>query len=81
MYPFRWVPADGQRHASTSPLPDYAHSYPEGTVILTLCGTELIARTHAHAWLWRTCPDCDIKAHDLAGLTLPAPPRSRRQAR
>ncbi len=37
-HPFHWVPAGGQRHASTDAHPNGGHLYPDGTAVTTLCG-------------------------------------------
>ena len=68
-HPFRWVPADRQRHASGDRRP--ALGYPTGTVVKTLCGHQLVADNGPGAWLWETCPECNEKAHGLAGVPMP----------
>ncbi|MCI2418758.1 hypothetical protein MOQ72_15055 [Saccharopolyspora sp. K220] len=67
MYAFHWVPADGQRHASTDERP-CGCSYPTGTQVMTLCWREVVADNSELAWLWATCPDCDIEVRRLAGV-------------
>ncbi|GGI80879.1 hypothetical protein GCM10011581_17810 [Saccharopolyspora subtropica] len=65
-HPFSWVPAVGQRHASTDAKP--AGGYPTGMTVQTLCGHQLIADNTETAWLWETCPECNAAARVLAGL-------------
>ncbi|RKT88494.1 zinc-finger [Saccharopolyspora antimicrobica] len=67
-HPFHWVPADGQRHASADPHPPGASIYPDGTEVTTLCGQELAAEASDTAWLWGTCPVCDVAARRRAGM-------------
>lgn len=64
VHPFRWAPAESQRHASLDRSP--GKGYPEGTVVQTLCGKQLRAETSDVSWLWKTCPDCNIRARELA---------------
>ncbi|WP_433868789.1 zinc finger protein [Saccharopolyspora sp. CA-218241] len=75
LHPFHWVPADGERHATTAGRP--LGGYSDGTVLETLCGRELRAVSGELAWLWFTCPDCDHEAHRMAGAPLPRRHRSR----
>ncbi|WP_246868998.1 zinc finger protein [Saccharopolyspora sp. ASAGF58] len=63
-HPFHWVPADGQRHASTDAR--LGGGYPTRVCVATLCGHQLIADNTDRAWLWDTCPDCNAAAHKLA---------------
>ncbi|MBB5159440.1 zinc finger protein [Saccharopolyspora phatthalungensis] len=67
--PFHWVPADGQRHASTDPKP--AKGYPTGFVVGTLCGHQLAAENTSRSWLWPTCGTCNDKADGLANTPTP----------
>ncbi|MEV0055987.1 zinc finger protein [Saccharopolyspora shandongensis] len=53
-YPFHWVPAAGQRHASTDARP--SGGYPTGMEVATLCGCRLDADNSELAWFWNTCP-------------------------
>lgn len=64
MHPFRWVPAEGERHASLEP--STGQGYPEGKVIQALCGKRVRAENSDISWLWETCPDCNNRAHELA---------------
>ncbi|MFI0468513.1 zinc finger protein [Saccharopolyspora sp. 5N102] len=65
MYPFHWVPADGQRHASLDSRP--GGGYPTGMSVSTLCERELPADNSDLGWLWSTCGDCNAEAHRIAG--------------
>ena len=67
-HPFRWVPADGLRHASLRPTT--GGGYPQGLELDTLCGKAVSAETGALPWLWRTCPDCDLAARKLVGAVI-----------
>ena len=67
-YPFHWIPAAGARHASRDAYPMGVRGFPDGTAVKTLGGGEFPADTSEHAWLWETCKDCNVAAHDLAGL-------------
>ncbi|MGW5644489.1 zinc finger protein [Saccharopolyspora sp. NPDC003752] len=67
-YPFHWVPAAGQRHASTDARPP--GGYPTGMEVATLCGCRLDADNSELAWFWNTCPGCNRSAHALAGVPL-----------
>ncbi|WP_188989866.1 zinc finger protein [Saccharopolyspora thermophila] len=72
MYPFHWVPAAGQRHASLDAHPDGALAYPSGTGVRTLCGSQLTADNSKLAWLWETCAECNAEARRIsAELQLP----------
>ncbi|GAB3673596.1 MULTISPECIES: zinc finger protein [Saccharopolyspora] len=72
-HPFHWVPAGGQRHASTDAHPNGGHLYPDGTAVTTLCGdSTLQADNGDHAWLWSECETCRAHTYDLAGT--PPPP-------
>ncbi|MEY8042480.1 zinc finger protein [Saccharopolyspora cebuensis] len=64
-YPFSWVPAAGQRHATAAP------GWRHGERVVALCGAGVAAVDSAQAWLWWTCPRCDVKAHELAGVPMP----------
>jgi hypothetical protein len=66
MYPFHWVPAAGQRHASTDARPDGVLVYETGTSVSTLCQRKLSADNSELAWLWSTCRDCNSEAHRIA---------------
>jgi zinc finger protein len=67
-HPFHWVPADGRRHASADERP--GNTYADGTEVGTLCGRQLVADNSTVAWFWETCPDCDVRAHALAGVPM-----------
>ncbi|MEV0697236.1 zinc finger protein [Saccharopolyspora sp. NPDC050389] len=67
-HPFSWVPAAGQRHASTESRPP--GRFPTGMAVTVLCGEHLRADNSELAWLWSTCPLCNEKAHLLAGIPL-----------
>ncbi|MEV6234802.1 zinc finger protein [Saccharopolyspora shandongensis] len=67
MYPFHWVPAAGQRHASLDERP-CGCSYPTGTQVLTLCLQQLSADDSELAWFWDTCSECNREARRLAGI-------------
>lgn len=75
-HPFRWVPADGQRHASRHPTT--GGGYPPGLTVSTLCGLDVHARTGDLPWLWPTCADCNLEARRIVGAVIrfpgPAPP-------
>ncbi|MCI2421839.1 hypothetical protein MOQ72_30830 [Saccharopolyspora sp. K220] len=82
MHPFHWTPAQGQRHASLDTRP--GGGYPTGMSVKTLCNQQLTAENTDLAWLWLTCPDCDVEAHRLAGVPLinePAEPERRSSGR
>jgi hypothetical protein len=64
MYPFHWVPAEGQRHASLDLRP--GGGYPTGMTVSTLCQRELSADNSELAWLWSTCRACNSEAHRIA---------------
>ncbi|WP_190816988.1 zinc finger protein [Saccharopolyspora pogona] len=68
-HPFRWAPADGERHASLDPAPHTG--YPTGLVVKTLCERQLQVETGDIPWLWNTCPACDAKAHEIAQKPVP----------
>lgn len=70
-HPFTWVPGARERHASTT-NPATGRSFATGTCVTTLCEREVIADNDMLAWFWTTCPTCNAKAHELAGLDLPA---------
>ncbi|SFS71177.1 zinc finger protein [Saccharopolyspora flava] len=65
MHPFHWVPALGERHASTDPRP--SGGYPAGSTITTLCDRQMNAEVGEMAWLWTTCPACNAEAHRMVG--------------
>ncbi len=67
---FTWVPAKDARHGSVDPVP-HGRSYPTGTEIRTLCGQLLTADNDKLASFWPTCSQCDVIAHERAGLPLP----------
>ncbi|GAA4876344.1 MULTISPECIES: zinc finger protein [Saccharopolyspora] len=60
-HPFRWQPGDGLRHATTN-------SY--GDRVTALCGASVSSDNSQTAWLWKTCPSCDVSAHELAGVPI-----------
>lgn len=64
MYPFRWRPAQGKRHATT------AKRLEPQSQVEALCGelVELAEPTDV-AWLWPTCVGCDKQAHVIAERT------------
>lgn len=66
---FSWQPGDGARHATADERPDRGR--PVGTRISTLCGTQVLSDESVEAWLWVTCPRCNIEAHELAGIPMP----------
>ncbi|MEU5847276.1 zinc finger protein [Saccharopolyspora shandongensis] len=66
MHPFRWVPADGERHATGDAR--LAGAYTVGEQIDSLCGRSVtVAERTEIAWLWETCVDCNREAHRLVG--------------
>ncbi|MER7013299.1 zinc finger protein [Saccharopolyspora sp. NPDC000359] len=65
------MPADGKRHASTDPHPPGASIYLDGVEVTTLCQLTVEVSTSDTAWFWPTCPDCNVKAHELAGCPMP----------
>lgn len=70
MHPFRWVPADGARHATADVR--LAGAYTPGDEIDSLCGNRVtVAEPTDIAWLWPTCTDCYSEARALvdAGKT------------
>ncbi|WP_443204464.1 zinc finger protein [Saccharopolyspora sp. 5N708] len=69
IHPFHWVPAQDQRHASLDRRP--GGGYPTGMSVRTLCDQQLTAENTELAWLWLTCPDCNIEAHRLANVPFP----------
>lgn len=65
MHPFRWVPADGGRHATADVR--LAGAYATGETIVALCARKVtVARSTEVAWLWPTCSECNSEAHALA---------------
>lgn len=61
MYPFRWRPAEGERHATTAPKLE------PGTQVEALYGDVVeLAVPDDLAWLWPTCVGCDKQAHVIA---------------
>ncbi|WP_263254086.1 zinc finger protein [Saccharopolyspora rosea] len=70
-HPFSWVPADGQRHATADVRPPGGFS--TGLVVETLCGQQVQADNSDMAWLWETCPTCNVRAHELAGIPMARP--------
>lgn len=64
-HPFHWVPAEGERHASTDVRPP--GGYPTGTNVTTLCGQCLTAEDGVLPWLWTTCSSCNATARRMAG--------------
>lgn len=66
MYPFHWVPAAGERHASADRRPEGALAYPTGTSVGTLCRERLSADNSEIGWLWPTCDGCNAEVHRLA---------------
>ncbi|WP_184727724.1 zinc finger protein [Saccharopolyspora phatthalungensis] len=66
MYPFHWVPAAGQRHASLDERPDGALAYPSGTEVSTLCGAQLAADNSVLAWFWESCVPCADETRRIA---------------
>ncbi|MDA3624906.1 hypothetical protein OU415_05625 [Saccharopolyspora sp. WRP15-2] len=64
MYPFHWVPAEGERHASLDSRP--GGGYPTGMEVSTLCRKQLSADNSEVGWLWSTCRDCNLTAHRMA---------------
>lgn len=67
MHPFHWVPAAQARHATLDTRP--TSGYPQGWVVLTLCGLQLPAETGDIPWLWDTCPGCKAAADKIAEVT------------
>lgn len=65
MYPFRWQPGGELRHA-TLVTEERRH----GVVFTALCGQAVEADNSAIAWFWRTCFDCNARAHELAGVPM-----------
>ncbi|MDA3644529.1 hypothetical protein LZ318_23130 [Saccharopolyspora indica] len=65
-HPFSWVPAEGQRHASSDQRP--AGGWPDDTEVTTLCSQQVRAATGDLAWLWPTCAACNTEARKLAGF-------------
>ncbi|GAB3688012.1 zinc finger protein [Saccharopolyspora sp. ID03-671] len=64
MHPFRWVPADGGRHATADIR--LAGAYAVGESITALCRRSVtVARGTELAWLWPTCAECNREAHAL----------------
>lgn len=65
MHPFRWLPAEGERHATAEVR--LAGAYATGDQVASLCGLSVLAAEGTEiAWLWPTCPDCNTAAHRLA---------------
>lgn len=66
-HPFSWIPADGYRHATADKRP--AGGWRNGEAVSTLCGDEdLAASLGTAAWLWETCSECNVRAHELAAM-------------
>ena len=65
MHPFRWVPADGGRHATADVR--LAGAYAAGETIVALCARKVtVAKSTEVAWLWPTCSECNSEAHAVA---------------
>ncbi|MCI2421527.1 hypothetical protein MOQ72_29240 [Saccharopolyspora sp. K220] len=56
------------RHASSERLPP--GGWPDGGVITVLCGEKVHVDNSPLAWLWETCPGCNVEAHALAGVPM-----------
>lgn len=70
-YPFHWVPAAGQRHATLDERP--GGGYPTGLVVRTLCDDEVPAENSESSWFWRTCAECAPQARRLAAARAAEP--------
>ncbi|MCX2729087.1 hypothetical protein OOZ19_02430 [Saccharopolyspora sp. NFXS83] len=73
-YPFRWFPAQGERHASVDSAPRLG--FRSGTEVKALCGAEVSASEGDEAWLWPTCPACTEGVRPIAqrhNAVLPLP--------
>lgn len=76
-HPFTWVPAAGQRHASTDPLPSGSgHEYPADVTVRSLCGREVVSASGELPWLWLTCAECDDEARAIVGAPARIPSKS-----
>ncbi|SFS82313.1 zinc finger protein [Saccharopolyspora flava] len=64
-HPFSWVPAEGQRHATTDPKPRQGY---DGVEVRTLCLKRVTVDNSDIGWLWPTCSSCNTGAHELAGV-------------
>lgn len=64
-HPFTWCPGSGARHAANHIAPQHGGQFE------ALCGQLLTADRRAEAWFWSTCPPCDARAHELAGVPMP----------
>ncbi|GAA2796349.1 zinc finger protein [Saccharopolyspora taberi] len=71
-HPFRWVPAEGQRHATTDRLA--AGGWSDGEAVTMLCGESVEVDNSVEAWLWETCADCNAEAHRMARVPMVAAP-------
>ncbi|WP_407074752.1 zinc finger protein [Saccharopolyspora sp. SCSIO 74807] len=70
-YPFHWVPAAGQRHATLDARP--GGGYPTGISVETLCGVQICADNSEFGWLWPTYPECAPETRRLAEEYAAAP--------
>ena len=66
-HPFSWVPADGQRHATTDAKPRYGY---HAIRVRTLCDLRVLVDDSDVSWLWPTCPGCNEGAHELAEVPM-----------
>ncbi|MFR9731859.1 zinc finger protein [Saccharopolyspora sp. MS10] len=63
-YPFRWIPAAGERHATTDSAP--GPGLPPAGSAATLCDRQVVVAHGEQAWLWPTCRACGAAVHPLA---------------
>ncbi|WP_312864254.1 zinc finger protein [Saccharopolyspora phatthalungensis] len=57
-----------QRHATPDQRP--AGGWPEDAEVTALCNRRIRPESGELAWLWPTCPECDVAAHVLAGAPM-----------
>ncbi|GAA4864878.1 zinc finger protein [Saccharopolyspora cebuensis] len=74
-HPFHWVPGAERRHATK------VSRWRCERTVGTLCGQEVAPADTVLAWLWETCPACDVAAHRLAGVPMPPGRRARASPR
>ncbi|MEB3368904.1 zinc finger protein [Saccharopolyspora mangrovi] len=64
-HPFTWCPSEAARRATAQMAPR------DGEQFETLCGKLGTADRSDVAWFWPTCPECDRRAHEIAGIPMP----------
>ncbi|WP_190812664.1 hypothetical protein [Saccharopolyspora pogona] len=68
-HPFSWTPGGGLRHATCDER--RSGGWRDDDKVTTLCNRPIRVDTSELAWLWDTCPDCNVAAHVLAQCPMP----------